>query len=70
VQVAYSGTDSGCVFGSPFPPPSDNTKRCFPQYIKPQQAPPGWSWWHKYVVTSVTEADLVGASPDITTSYA
>ena len=39
VAVTYSGTDTGCVFGSPFPNPEQNTKRCFPQWYKPQQMP-------------------------------
>jgi RHS repeat-associated protein len=69
IAVTYSGQDSGCQFGSPFPNPDQNTKRCFPQYYTPQQAPPGWSWWHKYIVTTVTEKDLVGGSPDVEHAY-
>ena len=70
LAVAYSGQDPGCQFGSPFPAPDQNTKRCFPQYFKPQLAPPAFGWWHKYIVTSVTEKDLTGGSPDILHSYA
>ncbi|MEU2639590.1 FG-GAP-like repeat-containing protein [Micromonospora fulviviridis] len=69
ILVNYEATDPGCAFGSPFPDPDNNTKRCFPQYYYPQQAPEGWSWWHKYIVKSVTEKDLVGGSPDVVTSY-
>ena len=68
--VAYDGQDTGCQFGSPFPNPDLNSRRCFPQYYSPQQAPPGWSWWHKYRVSSVTERDLVGGSPDVVHAYA
>ncbi|MFI7511202.1 FG-GAP-like repeat-containing protein [Micromonospora aurantiaca] len=69
IDVAYEATDPGCQFGTAFPDPDNNTKRCFPQYYYPQQAPEGWSWWHKYIVKSVTEKDLVGGSPDVVTSY-
>ena len=69
IQIAYEATDPGCAFGSPFPDPDNNTKRCFPQYYYPQLAPEGWSWWHKYIVKSVTEKDLVGGSPDVVHSY-
>ncbi|WP_431942363.1 FG-GAP-like repeat-containing protein [Micromonospora marina] len=69
IDVAYEATDPGCQFGTAFPDPDNNTKRCFPQYYYPQQAPQGWSWWHKYIVKSVTEKDLVGGSPDIITNY-
>ncbi len=68
-EVAYEATDPGCQFGTAFPDPDNNTKRCFPQYYYPQQAPQGWSWWHKYIVKSVTDKDLVGGSPDVVTSY-
>lgn len=70
LAIAYSGQDTGCQFGSAFPDPDNNTKRCFSQYYKPQQAPAGFSWWHKYIVNSVTEKDLVGGSPDFVHAYA
>ncbi|MGH3712305.1 MAG: RHS repeat-associated core domain-containing protein [Micromonosporaceae bacterium] len=70
ILIDYTDVGSGCQFGSPFPDPAQNAKRCFPQYYKPEGAPAGWSWWHKYVVASVTERDLVGGSPDVVDSYA
>ncbi|MBB5868543.1 RHS repeat-associated protein [Allocatelliglobosispora scoriae] len=69
IDVTYSAQDANCQFGGSFPDPDNNTRRCFPQYYSPQQAPAGWSWWHKYLVTSVVEKDLVGGSPDILHSY-
>ncbi|WP_426633817.1 ricin-type beta-trefoil lectin domain protein [Planosporangium sp. 12N6] len=48
-----------------------NPNRCFPVYAKPVTMPnAGWDWFHKYVVTSVTNRDLTGGSPDETWSYA
>ena len=47
-----------------------NPYRCFPEFFKPTLAPAGWGWFHKYVVTSVTDKDLTGGSPDEVTSYA
>ncbi|GAA1393437.1 RHS repeat-associated core domain-containing protein [Catellatospora coxensis] len=70
ILVTYEATDTGCQFGSAFPDPDNNTKRCFPQYYYPQQAPPGWSWWHKFIVKKVVEKDLVGGSPDVEHNYA
>jgi RHS repeat-associated protein len=65
---AYSGID--CPARSYKPAPGFNPFRCFPQYFKPQIAPAGWGWFHKYVVTAVTEKDLTAAgAPDETWSY-
>ena len=67
--VAYSSQD--CPSRSLKPAPGFNPFRCFPQYYKPQQAPAGWAWFNKYVVTSVTERDLSPAgAPDEVWSYA
>ncbi|MGH3657561.1 MAG: RHS repeat-associated core domain-containing protein, partial [Micromonosporaceae bacterium] len=69
IEVTYSGQDTACQFGGTFPTAHNNTKRCFPQWYKPDQAPAGFSWWHKYIVTKVTERDLTGGSPDVVTAY-
>ncbi|HZM74530.1 MAG TPA: RICIN domain-containing protein [Candidatus Limnocylindrales bacterium] len=67
--VSYSGVE--CVNGAAKASPGFNPLRCFPQYYKPQQAPAGWGWFNKYVVTSVTEKDLSSAAtPDQTWTYA
>ncbi|MCP2328281.1 RHS repeat-associated protein [Hamadaea flava] len=65
--VAYAPTQ--CVRATK-PLSDSNPLRCFPQYFKPQIADAGWGWFHKYIVNSVTEKDLVGGSPDMVTSYA
>jgi RHS repeat-associated protein len=40
-------------------------KRCYPQWNGST-----WNYYHKYVVTQVTDTDLTGGSPPETTSYA
>lgn len=71
ITVDYSGTDPVCQFGGTFPEPDHNTRRCFAQYYKaPEDPKAGFSWWHKYVVDSVTETDQVGASPNVVHAYA
>jgi RHS repeat-associated protein len=65
--VGYSGPDCDTTFT---PEVENNPYRCFPEYFKPTQAPAGWGWFHKYVVTGVTEKDLTGGSPDEVWSYA
>jgi RHS repeat-associated protein len=64
--VAYSAAE--CFRGWK-PVPAFNPLRCFPQYFKPVQAPAGWGWFHKYVVTQVTDRDLTGGAPDEVTTY-
>jgi hypothetical protein len=68
-DIAYSGvpctrTDSETIDAA------NNSKLCFPQYFKPAIAPAGWGWFNKYTVTSVTDRDLTGGSPDEIWSYA
>ncbi|HET8661883.1 MAG TPA: hypothetical protein VFM55_23175 [Micromonosporaceae bacterium] len=67
LAIAYEGSD--CTTTSQADPDT-NAKRCFPQYFTPPGGSPGWSWWNKYRVTSVTEKDLVGGAPDVVHSYA
>jgi hypothetical protein len=65
--VGYSPVE--CANRAPKQNSDANPYRCFPQYSKPIQAPAGWDFFNKYVVTSVTEQDLTGGSPDETWSY-
>ncbi|MBG6137823.1 RHS repeat domain-containing protein [Longispora fulva] len=65
--VTYSGED--CAAGQPMPDPDWNTRRCFPQYWKPQGSPAGWAWWQKYVATQVTVTDSTGGTPTETWTY-
>jgi RHS repeat-associated protein len=69
IGVSYLGPD--CVAGSRMPAsPQSNTLRCFPVYWTPSGATnPTLDWFHKYVVDSVTETDMTGASPRVITKY-
>ena len=66
--VAYSAAECDAVDGAdgggePVP--------VFPAVLQTAaSAPAGWGWFHKYVVTSVTDQDLTGGSPDEVWSYA
>jgi RHS repeat-associated protein len=71
--ISYTGggapfTSQDCVRGWD-PQPQANPNRCFPAFFKPVDNAPGWDWFHKYVVTAVTERDLTGGTPDETTTY-
>lgn len=69
IDVTYDAQDPGCQFGSPFPDPDNNYFRCFARRWVNPTGDLGWAWWHKYVVKTVVEKDLVGGAPDKTTSY-
>ncbi|MFI6546307.1 RHS repeat-associated core domain-containing protein [Streptomyces prunicolor] len=63
LTVNYS--DPQCVAGTTMPsaPDADNL-RCFPTYWQPPfTADPQLDWFHKYVVTQVTESDPTGGAP-------
>ncbi|QXV63070.1 polymorphic toxin-type HINT domain-containing protein [Amycolatopsis sp. TNS106] len=68
-EVKYS--DRECVTGSAMPAnPETNTMRCFPSWWLPEfgyEAVLGW--FHKYVVTAVTEDDRTGGSELKKTEY-
>ncbi|MFJ9554353.1 RHS repeat-associated core domain-containing protein [Nocardiopsis sp. NPDC101807] len=51
------------------PQPHNNTKRCYPVRWTPEGGVELTDWFHKYVVTSVNEKDLVSDQPTMTTSY-
>ncbi|MEU5690795.1 RHS repeat-associated core domain-containing protein [Actinosynnema sp. NPDC020468] len=68
-QVEYSGPD--CVRGTRMPTaPESNTLRCYPTWWTPDggQAPI-LDYFHKYVVTAVTEDDRTGGSSLVKTRY-
>jgi len=69
--TTLSYSDPECAAGTNMPASADqNTKRCFPVFwLPPGAASPRFEYFHKYVVTQVTETDLTGASPDQVTSY-
>ncbi|MFJ3882408.1 RHS repeat-associated core domain-containing protein [Streptomyces sp. NPDC090077] len=63
-DIGYADTD--CAPGAGMPSAQDsNTKRCYPVYWNPDEkssADPTLDWFHKYVVTRVTEMDPFGGS--------
>jgi len=68
IDVRYSGPD--CVPGSRMPAsPQSNTLRCYPVLEEQPDKTLNTEYFHKYLVTSVTEADRTGGSPDVVTSY-
>jgi hypothetical protein len=69
ITVSYAGAD--CAAGGPFPEPETNTRRCMPVWWTPEGAEdPVMEWFHKYVVTKVSEDPRDGASDPKVTSYA
>ncbi|MFI8963070.1 polymorphic toxin-type HINT domain-containing protein [Streptomyces sp. NPDC053493] len=75
LTVNYS--DHECVADTNIPTALDkNTKRCYPvKWIPPSNPTPGTDpqprtdWFHKYVVTQVTESDPTGGAPLKETNY-
>ncbi|MEV0595818.1 RHS repeat domain-containing protein [Nonomuraea cavernae] len=67
IDVRYSEPD--CALDA-LPTPQTNTKRCFPVIWQPPgREDPITDWFHKYVVTSVTQVDRTGLAPDMVTTY-
>ncbi|WP_330246268.1 polymorphic toxin-type HINT domain-containing protein [Streptomyces sp. NBC_00562] len=67
LSVNYA--DNQCT-SSNLPTPGKSTVRCYPvKWNPPGVTDPITDWFHKYVVSSVIETDLVGNSPDQVTSY-
>ncbi len=63
ITVTYSGEE--CTPGST-PKPATNSKKCYPVYWTPKgQSDPLLDWFHKYVVTTVTENDLTASGDPI-----
>ncbi len=69
ISVGYSTMD--CVAGSRMPSaPESNTLRCMPvKWTPPGLTSPILDWFHKYVVTVVTETDHTGGAPRTMTTY-
>ncbi|MFF4830451.1 polymorphic toxin-type HINT domain-containing protein [Streptomyces sp. NPDC001315] len=67
LSVNYAAADCSA---SALPKEGESTKRCYPvKWNPPGLDEPITDWFHKYVVSSVTQTDLVGGTPDMTTSY-
>ncbi len=69
ITVTYSAQD--CVPGTRMPAsPETDTYRCYASYWSPPASKdPVLDWFHKYVVTNVTEEDLTGGSVPVLTHY-
>ncbi|WP_125694414.1 RHS repeat-associated core domain-containing protein [Amycolatopsis sp. WAC 04169] len=69
IVVGYS--DPECAVGGSMPAaPETNTLRCFPSYwTRTGDTDPKIDYFHKYVVTSVSEVDHTGGNPVSTTAY-
>lgn len=67
LSVNYAAADCSA---SALPKEGESTKRCYPvKWNPPGLDEPITDWFHKHVVSSVTQTDLVGGTPDMTTSY-
>ncbi|MFF7332957.1 polymorphic toxin-type HINT domain-containing protein [Streptomyces sp. NPDC008150] len=67
LSVNYAAQDCSA---SDLPDPGESTSRCYPvKWNPPGEEDPITDWFHKYVVASVIEGDLVGDAPDQVTSY-
>ncbi|GAA4902341.1 RHS repeat-associated protein [Stackebrandtia albiflava] len=68
VHITYSAPE--CRSGATPDKPEDNATRCHPVWWTPDNhETESMGWFHKYVVTSVTEIDNTGGSPPVTTRY-
>ncbi|MEU0956940.1 polymorphic toxin-type HINT domain-containing protein [Streptomyces niveus] len=75
LTVNYSAPE--CIAGTNIPAALDkNTKRCYPvKWIPPSNPTPGENpnprtdWFHKYLVTQVSESDPTGGAPLKQTDY-
>ncbi|MFL6140680.1 MAG: RHS repeat-associated core domain-containing protein [Labedaea sp.] len=69
IAITYSGAD--CVAGTRVPTaPEQNTLRCYPvRWTPADHTSPVTDYFHKYVVTTVTETDLTGRAPRAITRY-
>lgn len=69
IAISYSGPE--CVAGKVMPgAPEANTLRCHPAYwTRTGATDPTLDYFHKYVVTAVSEVDHTGGAPVKTSSY-
>jgi YD repeat-containing protein len=80
-RISAVTSETGSVTGVEYSPESDcpvpvtlapatNTARCYPMsWTPPDYEAPIIDWFHKYVVTVVTQADTTGGMPTMYTSY-
>ena len=70
-QTGITYSEADCRTGIRMPSaPESNSLRCFPTWWTPEGAQePRFEWFHKYVVQSVVDTDVTGASTRIPTYY-
>lgn len=70
-HVTYMAPEDACLAGKNFPEVDKNTLRCYPAYwhADGELTDKRISWFHKYVVDSITEYPQLADATDITTSY-
>lgn len=69
-KISVSYTEPDCVAGSRIPTaPQSNTLRCYPVISEAAGGGPETDYFHKYLVTQVTEADYTGGGTDVVTRY-
>jgi len=67
MAITYSGPD--CSAPSDLPVPDTNTRRCMPVRWTPEGLSERLDWFHKYVVTQVTEHDRTSGLQPVVTNY-
>jgi RHS repeat-associated protein len=68
ISIGYAGQQ--CVAGTAMPAPHDNKVRCFPVLWTPTGwADPKQDWFHKHVVSQVTENDHIGGATLVDNRY-
>ena len=68
MAITYSGPDCAAPGNLPAAPDS-NTKRCMPVRWTPEGLSERLDWFHKYVVTQVTEHDRTSGLQPVVTNY-
>ena len=68
IGVTYANPTGGCVSGT-LPKLDSNTLSCYPVLFGTQTQASTPYWFNKYAVSSVTQSDVTGGAPTITTSY-
>ncbi|WP_433260269.1 RHS repeat domain-containing protein [Actinosynnema sp. CS-041913] len=70
-EIVVSYSDPECVAGRTMPAaPESNTLRCHPAYwTRTGDTEPKIDYFHKYVVTAVSQVDHTGGAPVQTTAY-
>ncbi|MEE6263554.1 polymorphic toxin-type HINT domain-containing protein [Plantactinospora sonchi] len=69
LHVTYSATD--CDTNDLPSPVENNSRRCYPVYWTPDgYSEPKLDWFHRYVVTEISEIDRTADQPAKTTRYA